>query len=42
MLEVGLFVFGDRVESVANVNADLFVLGRVVYVVFASEKDAAF
>ena len=42
VFEVGLFVFGNDIKRVADVDADLFVLRRVVYVVFASEKDAAF
>src|SRR5215469_3780851 len=38
---VGLLVLGDDVESIADVDADLFVFGSVIDAVFSREKDAA-
>ncbi len=41
-LVVGLLVFGNDIESVADVNVHEFVFGGVVDAVFAGKEDAAF
>src|SRR5690348_3548240 len=40
-LVVGLLALGDDVESVADMDDDVFVFGSVVDAVFADEEDAA-
>ena len=40
-LEVGLFVLGDDVEGVADVDGDGFIFGSVIDAVFTDEEHAA-
>ena len=41
MFVVDLFMLGNNVKRIADVNVDFLVLGRVVDAVFSSKQDAS-